>query len=457
MRKFLPLLLLVAACDPNFDMCQFARCNDAGKIDPCLVFQCKDASVAGASEAGQGGAGSSAGQGGAGMDAGVAGRAGSAGLSAGSGGNAGQTQGGAGASGSAGSAAGTGGSPSTTMQLGTNFWYLATWSGQTTYVSGVNWPTAYTSGANIWNPAFVAELAPYSVLRFMDWGNTNHSQLTSWSQRRLPTDPGNATIYIDAQSAPPNPGLAYEWMIDLCNRTGKDMWVTVPARVDADFQTQLATLIKSKLAPTRKMYIEYSNETWNGAFGQNAYMISQGQALGLPGANQWYKGGAYSVYRSLQLFKAFSDVFGNEKAARVVNVYAYGGNLDIGRQALTTVYGSPMWNPSGQKIDMLAVAPYVGNGADGTTITAAGWLNLLNTRETGEDGIVFAKADRCPWRVRRRATSAGELCDMELEPAHLQCLHSDAGSVESVPDSFRPLRTYRPTYERKRPVFLGCS
>ena len=29
--------------------------------------------------------------------------------------------------------------------------------------------------------------------------------------------------------------VAYEWMIDLCNRTGKDMWITVPHVADDDY------------------------------------------------------------------------------------------------------------------------------------------------------------------------------------------------------------------------------
>jgi hypothetical protein len=255
-----------------------------------------------------------------------------------------------------------------TMKIGTNFWFLApSWSGETPFQSGVNWATAYANGDDIWNATFIGELAPYSVLRFMDWGATNNSKVQTWSQRRLPTDSGNGDIgYIDG-SSPLTPGLAYEWMIDLCNRTGKDMWVNLPHLSDNNYANQLAQLIKEKLDPNLKVYVEYSNETWNGGFTQFQYTLDQGTALNLPGDNQWYQGGAFSLYRSVQIWKEFSDVFGSQMASRVVRVASFSGNYDIFDVGYNNVINSATWNPSGQKADLFAIAPYVGadlNGAD---------------------------------------------------------------------------------------------
>jgi hypothetical protein len=266
------------------------------------------------------------------------------------------------------------------MKIGTNFWYHTpnenNWSGETSMKSGINWATAYGSGTNglaatnVWDDTFISELAPYSTLRFMDWGNTNHSQITSWSQRMLPVNPNNYSVYIDSGSPPENPGMAYEWMIDLGNRTHKDIWITLPAKADANYWTQLATLIKSKLQADRKVYIEYANETWNGSFGQFQYTLDQGTAQGLPGANQWYQGQAYAMWQSVKIFKAFEDVFGaSAMGTKVIRVFAYGGNMDTGRQAMNSVYKSSTWNPSNAKIDMLAIAPYVGSGLDGASAT----------------------------------------------------------------------------------------
>lgn len=297
-----------------------------------------------------------------------------------------------------------------TMKIGTNFWYHTSnennWSGETSMKSNVNWATAYGSGSNglavtnIWNDTFVAELAPYTTLRFMDWGNTNWSKITSWSQRMLPTDPGNAEVYIDGSSPADNPGMAYEWMIDLGNRTHKDIWLCLPARADAEYWTELAKLVKAKLQPDRKVYIEYSNETWNGGFGQFQDTIDQGVAQQLPGSNKYYQGQAYAVWQSLKIFKAFQDVFGaSAMGSRVIRVFAYGGNLDTGREALRSVYKSSQWNPSGQKIDMLAIAPYVGSELDGSSSNIQRDFHAaITAHETREDDgslgmIAFAVQD----------------------------------------------------------------
>ena len=310
----------------------------------------------------------------------------------------------------------------TGMQLGTNFWYHTgapdNWSGETSMKPNIAWASAYGSGSgglaatNIWDDTFIAELAPYGVLRFMDWGNTNFSTLSSWSERRLPTDPGNAAVYIDGDSAAHNPGMAYEWMIDLANRTHKDIWICVPAQTKAAYWTELASLLKSKLQPDRKLYLEYSNETWNGSFTQAQYTIDQGVVLRLPGLNQWYQGQAFAVLQSLRLFSAFEGVFGSAAmGTRVIRVFAYGGNMDTGRQALKSIYTSSVYNAAGQRIDMLALAPYIGSELDGASASVQADFHRAIDREldaSSEDGqIAFALSDLKTFQIPKLGTYEG--------------------------------------------------
>ena len=258
--------------------------------------------------------------------------------------------------------------PSTNiMKLGTNFWFLTNWSGETPFKTGINWSTAYTSNTDIWNPTFIEELAPYGTLRFMDWGVTNNSNVVQWADRRLPSDPNNANIDpFDNSNPSVLPGLAYEWMIDLCNRYQKDLWICLPHQSNLNYWQELATLINQKLNSNRKIYVEYSNETWNGSFGgQHNWCNNQGIANNLPGENQWYKGGAYTMWQSLKIFNTFQNIFGTQAmGTRVIRVFASGGNLDIPLQAFTNVMNSTSWN-QGQKVDMFAIAPYVGHSLDG--------------------------------------------------------------------------------------------
>lgn len=294
------------------------------------------------------------------------------------------------------------------MQVGTNFWFLTrpddNWSGEAAMVPGINWATAYGAGigglgtTNIWNPAWLTELAPYAALRFMDWGNTNWSEIVDWSQRRLPTQ-DNYEAYIDGTSNPDNPGVAYEWMIDVCNRTGKDLWVCLPAKSSQNYWTQLATLIHSKLNPARKVYIEYSNETWNGTFGQFNWVNSQGVTANLPGLNQFYQGQAFCVWQSIKIFDAFEAVFGAPAmGSRVIRVFAYGGNMDTGRQGLSEVYQSATWNPNNTKIDMLAMAPYIGHSLNGLSPTiTADFHAEIDTRLASE--IAEAAEDQTTFQI----------------------------------------------------------
>jgi hypothetical protein len=235
----------------------------------------------------------------------------------------------------------------------------------------VNWQTAYSSGADIWNPQFLSELQGYAAFRFMDWNATNFSKISSWSQRRAVTDPGNAITYADAQSPPSNVGLAIEWQIDLCNRANLDCWFTTPFLADDDYHTKQAQLIQLKLKPTLRVYVELSNEVWNGSFSAFNQSIQKGS--GYPGSNQWYKATAYTVHRSLQIFKIYENVFGAQvMGKRIIRVVSESGNLDLMAQALTSVYRSDAYNPQrAVKIDMLAIAPYINNGTSGSSETLA--------------------------------------------------------------------------------------
>lgn len=258
------------------------------------------------------------------------------------------------------------------MKVGSNFWFLADWSGESPFtVAHPDFASAWYSGTtdylvntNIWSSVFLDEVSMYVLLRFMDWGGTNNSDDVYWSDRKLPESPEN---YWAWGGEPGGDGMAYEWMIDLCNRTDKNMWVCVPHRADANYFTQLATLIKNRLKPTLKVYVEYSNETWNYGFSQAQYCEDQGVAYGLPGINQWYQAGAYSIWQSLKIFKAFQDVFGSQMSSRVVRVCAFSGNFDIFDQGYNNVVNSSTWNPYGQGADIFACAPYVGSGLDGAS------------------------------------------------------------------------------------------
>lgn len=110
---------------------------------------------------------------------------------------------------------------------------------------------------------FLDRIAPFQVLRFMDWMHTNNSSVSRWSDRKLP---GYFTYGGDN-------GIPYELIIQLANQTKKDVWICVPHAADDDYIYELAQLFKMQLDTQVVVYLEYSNEVWNWIFEQAHYNV----------------------------------------------------------------------------------------------------------------------------------------------------------------------------------------
>ena len=230
--------------------------------------------------------------------------------------------------------------PGAPLFLGANFWNLD-WQGSQEYF--VDQPR-FASGSSPWLPQFLRDLEPYHVLRFMDWNLTNDADnpQSRWTTRRPKGQ---------AQREP----IAYEWQIDLCNRTHKDCWLTVPHAASTQYFSQLAQLVREQLDASLRVYVEWSNEVWNGSFPQHEYAGALAAQLGLAGEDP---AAAYQVYQSVRLFEAFTAVFGADNP-RVVRVLAgqagYVGPCKAQLAALT----DPKINPKHTRPDVYAIAPYV--------------------------------------------------------------------------------------------------
>ena len=99
--------------------------------------------------------------------------------------------------------------------------------------------------------------------------HTNGSEIRTWDDRPKPDD---ATFS--------KKGVALEVMIDLCNRQQADAWFCMPHLADDDYVRNFARTVKEQLDPSRKVYVEYSNEVWNSQFPQTRLQLGEGQATG---------------------------------------------------------------------------------------------------------------------------------------------------------------------------------
>ena len=163
---------------------------------------------------------------------------------------------------------------------------------------------------------FLNALAPFSTLRFMEALQTNNNHGSTWAARKPKSDP--------TQQDPR--GISWEYVIELANASGKDIWINIPDQVDLtdsstnNYVIQLATLIQGSLNQGIHVYVEYSNELWNGGFTQTAANtaaavadVNSGTDITLNydnGGNQWYWGYRRAAHQTLKISQLFAEVFG---------------------------------------------------------------------------------------------------------------------------------------------------
>lgn len=208
------------------------------------------------------------------------------------------------------------------------------------------------------HPTFLDRWRGVACLRFMDWMHTNGSEVARWSDR--PT-PRSATFTTR--------GVAAETMVDLANRLDADPWFCIPHLADDDFVRRFAQLVEDLLEPDRKVWVEYSNEVWNGQFAQSRWAGERGRELGFA-EKPWEAGWRFTAHRSVEIFRIWEGVFGGtDRLVRVLPTQA--ANPYVSERVLE-------FREAWRHADALAIAPYVSlnlprQGRGLTTSEVAGW------------------------------------------------------------------------------------
>jgi len=192
------------------------------------------------------------------------------------------------------------------------------------------------------HPDFLQRWERFKVLRFMDFQRTNNSQQVHWSDRATPAK----------QTQGSEAGVALEYLVELANTLGADPWFCMPHQATDDYVRQFAEQVRATLKPELKIYIEYSNECWNGIFAQARYCRDQGKALGLSD-NDFQAQLRYCSRRAVEIFAIWEEVFGGTD--RLVRVLAaQSANPWTSEQVLD-------FDKAYEHADALGVAPYFGN------------------------------------------------------------------------------------------------
>ena len=207
----------------------------------------------------------------------------------------------------------------------------------------------------------------YKVIRFMDWLHTNNNPTVTWAQRTTPQKQTQAKVN----------GISWEYVIQFSNLIEADPWICIPHLADDDYVQQCAHLLKETLHADSRIYIEYSNEVWNGLFEQSRFAQREGIRLGFaPPERPWEAAAPYYVRRSMEIFRIFEEVFGSTD--RFVRVLAWqtGGSIDqMMNYEYRMIDGEGTQSLVGKKgcdfADAFATAPYFG----GDLGSQLAWVN----------------------------------------------------------------------------------
>lgn len=220
-----------------------------------------------------------------------------------------------------------------------------------------------TFATEIFNPVWLSRIEPFQTLRFMDWMDTNNSQVKEWSDRPQVED---YTYSIK--------GAPIEIMAALVNRLGVDAWFCMPHQASDDYIRRFADEIKTQVDPSHHIYVEFSNEVWNWSFEQAHYALEQGKTRWNQEGDvfmQWYG------MRAAQMGDIWREVFADAGDRLTVVM----GTQTAWQGLENSALDCPLWvaeghTPCSDHVDAYAITGYFsGNiGRDENVAMVESWL-----------------------------------------------------------------------------------
>lgn len=230
------------------------------------------------------------------------------------------------------------------------------------YIRNIDCREIGTAKLDALAPEFLSQLAGFKVLRFLNWQTaTPANTVISWSTRNKPGD----ADYLQRD------GVPLEVIVEAANEADADPWITVPWNADEDYVLRSATYVRDNLAPGRRVYVEVSNEVWNGSYPVSAQACAEAKSEGLPGVNGG-QGCALERYaeKTKQVMRVWSGVFAGQMT-RLVRIAAFNHRATYWSEAMLG------YDKLYESVDALATAPYFGNEIS-DTLDADQIFSVLN-------------------------------------------------------------------------------
>jgi len=263
----------------------------------------------------------------------------------------------------------------------------------------------------LFTPAFIAKCQKYQLLRLMNWCNPNYIWTPSWSTRKTPTS------YTQARKTAVNGidqmyEMAWEHCYQLGNAASRDIWVCIHHLASDSYVQSVAQLLHANLNPNLKVYVEFSNETWNSAFPVRQYCIDNGSGAD-PDTTR--RGFIYAMDRAAAIGTIFKANMPGRTVRTVFGVQSSGG------VAFWDYANSYIKPASLAAIDVISPAPYFG-GTVGTTDSARNAIHTAySTSLAAAVNEIFSQlrahlddnsngpyVQMAQWRAK--AQSLGKLC-----------------------------------------------
>lgn len=214
------------------------------------------------------------------------------------------------------------------------------------------------------HPDFLAELAPYRTLRFMDWMRTNGGGFGGAPNPQVQfadrAEPDDAHWTREA-------GVPLEAMIELANLTGAEPWFTIPHQANDAYIDAFAGIALVGLEGGRKVYVEHSNEVWNN-FPQR-FDVEDAALVNFTGPDSPFtKRMNQHGLRTRRICDRFRAVFAGQEDRIVCAFGAQAANTFTGDEAARcplAVAAGLVVGSCARPGDALAIAPYFANYLDG--------------------------------------------------------------------------------------------